>query len=135
MVIKCTQEKGTGALLFLGEGNRYTTVLRRRNWCSTVLRIRDMVLYCSQETETGALLFSGEGKRCSTVFKRKEQGHYRYQKETNALLFSRRRKLVLYCLCFKEKGTGVLQFSVEGNWCTQHYCFQDRRRKQVLYCF
>ena len=122
MVILCPHEKGTGALLFLGQGNRYTTVLRKRNWCSTVLRIRDLVLYWSQEKETGALLFSGEGKRCSTVFKRKEQGHYRYQeKEIGALLLSRRRKLVIYCLRFQEKGTGVLQFSGEGNWCTQHY--------------
>ena len=54
MVILCPHENGTGALLFLGEGNRYTTVLRRRNWCSTVLRIRDLVLYCFQEKKSGA---------------------------------------------------------------------------------
>ena len=36
---------------------------------------------------------------------------------------------------FKEKETGTLQFSGERNWYTQHYCFQDRRRKLVLYSF
>ena len=39
-----------GALLFSGEGNRWSTVLKR----------------------TGALLFSGEGNRCPTVLKRSE---------------------------------------------------------------
>ena len=63
------QEKETCALLFLGEGNRCTTVLRKMNlvqhcfqeketiallflegiWCSTVLRKRVLVLYCSWE--------------------------------------------------------------------------------------
>jgi len=39
-----------GALLFSGEGNRWSTVLKR----------------------TGALLFSGEGNRCPTILKRSE---------------------------------------------------------------
>ena len=45
----CSQEKGTGAFLFSGEGN----------CCSTVLRRKELVLYCSQEKGTGDLLFSG----------------------------------------------------------------------------
>ena len=36
--------------------------------------------------------------------------------------------------CFQVKETGVVQFSEEGNWCTQYYCSQDRRRKQVPLC-
>ena len=91
-------EKETGALLFLGEGNRYSTVPKRRK----------LVLYCFQENKsgapsclqekgTGALLISGERNWCSTVF--------------------RRRKLVLYS--FHEKGTGALSTTVlmigEGN--------------------
>ena len=43
----CSQEKETGALLFLGGGNMCTSVLRRS----------DLVLYCSRSKETGALLF------------------------------------------------------------------------------
>ena len=50
-MLYCSQEKETGALPFLGEGN----------WCTTVLRIRKHVLYYFQEKGTGALLFSGKG--------------------------------------------------------------------------
>ena len=59
----CYQEKTTGAVLFLGEGNRCTTVIRRR----------ELVLYCFQEKGSDALLFSGDGNRCCTVFRRKKQ--------------------------------------------------------------
>ena len=39
------------------------------------------------------------------------------EKETGAVLSSRRRKLVLYCSCFdQEKDTGTLLFSGEGRW-------------------
>ena len=145
-MILCPHENGTGALLFLGEGNRNTTVIRKRNWCSTVLRIRDLVLYCSQEKETGALLFLGERNRCSTVLR----------EENRDTIVIRRRKLVLYCsqvegnwcytayvfrkrglvfYSFQEKGTGALSITVlrigEGNRCSTVF----RRRKQVLYCF
>ena len=53
----CFEEKETCALLFLGEGNECTTVIRRRK----------LVLYCFQEKGIGALLFSREGNRCSTL--------------------------------------------------------------------
>ena len=64
----CYQEKETGAVLFLGDWNRGTTVNRRRNlvlYCSQeketrvllFLRRRKLVLYCYQEKETGAALF------------------------------------------------------------------------------
>ena len=72
----CYQEKKTGALLFSGEGNWCTSVLRRRKqvfysfnflregiWCYTVLRRKKLVLYCSQEKETGALRFSRRRKQ------------------------------------------------------------------------
>ena len=61
LVLYCFQEKGSGALLFSGEGN----------WCTTDLRRRKLVLYCFQEKGTGALLISGVGNWCSTVFRRK----------------------------------------------------------------
>ena len=50
-MLYCSQEKGSGALLFLGERNR----------CSIVFRRSEQVHYCSQKKETGTLLFSGEG--------------------------------------------------------------------------
>ena len=68
------------------------------------------MLYCPQ----------GEGNWCATVFK---------EKETGALLSSRRRKLVLYC----PQG--------EGNWCSAVLkeketgaLLSSRRSKLVLYC-
>ena len=91
----CSQEKETGALLFLGEitgtilfpreGNWRFIVFRRINLVlKVVYKRRDLVLYCSQregnwctsvfkEKETGALLlmFSGEGDWCSTVLRRR----------------------------------------------------------------
>ena len=108
----CFQNKD-GALLYLGEGKRYTTVYRRR----------DLVLYCSQEKlvnccfqekETGAsmfqekgsgaILFSGEENMFSIVFRRREHVHYCYQeKETGALMF-------------QEKGPSAILFSGEINW-------------------
>ena len=55
------------------------------------------------------------------------------EKETGALLFSNRRKLVFYC--FQEKETGTLSTTVhrigEGNRCSTVL----RRREKVLYCF
>ena len=77
----CSQGEGnwcTTVLKEKGTGVLSTTVLRigEEDWCSAFFRIRYLVLYCSQEKETGALLFS------------------------------RRRKLVHYC----SQG--------EGNWCT-----------------
>ena len=56
MVLYCSQDKETCALLFSGQGNM----------CSTVLRTRKHVLYCSQEKETGTLQ--------TTVLKEKETG-------------------------------------------------------------
>ena len=44
------QEKGTGALLFSGEGNR----------CSTAFR-REQLYYCFKDKETDALLFQEKG--------------------------------------------------------------------------
>ena len=43
----CSQETGTGALLFSGEGK----------WCNTahVFRRRGLVLYCSREKGDGAV--------------------------------------------------------------------------------
>ena len=40
----CSQRKKTGALLFLGEENMYTTVLRGRKLVPTIFRRRDLVL-------------------------------------------------------------------------------------------
>ena len=67
----CSQEKGSGALLFVG----------KRNWCTTVLR----------EKESGALMLSAEGNWCYTVFRiriwcsivfrRRKLVHYCYQRE------------------------------------------------------
>ena len=87
------------------------------------------MLYCFQKKGSGALLFSGEGNWCSTVLNKKETGagcytvyvfrrmdlvlYFSQEKEYGALMFSRRRKLVLYC--FLEKGTVVLLFSGERN--------------------
>ena len=51
LVLHCSQEKGSGALLFSGERNRCTTVLKEKE--------TGAVHYCSQEKEKGALLFSG----------------------------------------------------------------------------
>ena len=151
VVILCPHEKGTGAILFLGEGIWCSTVLRRRNWCSTVLRRRDLVLYCSQEKKTGALLlsrrkklelhcsqdkgsgallFSGERNRCTTVLRRRDLVLYCSQeKATGVILLSRRKKLVLHCS--QDKGSGALLFSGERNRCTTVLS----RRKKVLYCF
>ena len=45
-----SQEKKTGAILFLGDGKRYTTVLKRRKqvlYCFSVLRRREKVHCCS----------------------------------------------------------------------------------------
>ena len=58
----CSKENETCPLLFLGEVNRCTTVIRRRK----------LVLYCFQEKGSDALLFSGERNWCTTVFKEKE---------------------------------------------------------------
>ena len=69
------------------EGNWCTTVLGEEYRCSTVFRRRDLVLKCSQEKETGALLLS------------------------------RRTKLVLYCSCFQKKGDGAVLYSGERKWC------------------
>ena len=55
-VLYCFQDKGSGAILFSGEGN----------WCTTVLK----------EKETGTILFLGEGNRCTTVLKRRKQVLY-----------------------------------------------------------
>ena len=90
-MLYCFQDKGSGALLFSGEGN----------WCTFVLK----------EKEPGALLlmFSGEGDWCSTVFRRRELMHSAllfsgYEKETGALLFL-------------GEITGTILFPREGNWC------------------
>ena len=37
-MLYCFEEKGTGALLFSGEGNRYSTVLGEGRMYSTVIR-------------------------------------------------------------------------------------------------
>ena len=137
----CSQEKEKCALLFLREENRDTIVIRRRklvlycsqgegNWCSTayVFRKRGLVFYCSQEKETGALLFSGEEIRCSKLSTR--EGNWCFtdlwrkklllycsqEKETGALLFSRRRKLALYCSCFRRRGLVLYCSQVKGDW-------------------
>ena len=76
MVFYCFQKKRTGALLFSGE----------KNWCTTVIRrIMKQLLYCSQENEIGALLFSGEGIWCSTVLRRSKlvQGDLLFSGERN----------------------------------------------------
>ena len=126
LVLHCSQENGYGALLFSGERNRCTTVLK--------------------EKETGALLFSVKGKRCSIVFKRIKQGHYCSQGEgtwcSTAHVF-RRRGLLFYS--FQEKGTYALSTTVlrigEGNKCStvfrrdNRYNTVPKRRKLVLYCF
>ena len=62
----CSQEKKTGAILFLGEVKRCTAVLRRR----------ELVLNRFQEKGTGSLLFSGEGNWCTTVFRRRKHVLY-----------------------------------------------------------
>ena len=49
LVLYCSQEKETVALLFSGERNRGTTVLRRRK----------LVLCCFQDKGTDVLQFSG----------------------------------------------------------------------------
>ena len=102
------QEKGTGALLFSGEGN----------WCSVVFRRRKLVVYSFQEKETGALSTTvhriGEGNRCSTVLMRRKKVLYCFSGEGNwCSTVLRRRGKVLYC--FQEKETGALQFSGERN--------------------
>ena len=56
LVLYCSQEKETGVLLFSGEDNMYTTVIREGNWCTTVLRRRKL-LFCIKEKGKGALLF------------------------------------------------------------------------------
>ena len=80
-----------------------------------VLKKRGLVFYSFQDKGTGALsttvLRIGERNRCTIVIRRKKQVHYCSQeKETGALLFSGEGTGAL-CLCFEEKGTGVLQFS------------------------
>ena len=55
----CSQEKKTGAILFLGEGKRCTAVIRRRN----------LVLFCFQVKVSGALLLSGGRNWFTTVLK------------------------------------------------------------------
>ena len=66
-MLYCSQEKEKDALLFIGEENR----------CTTVIRKRKLVHFCSE----------GEGKRSSTVFKRKNR----------CTSVFRRRKQVHYC--------------------------------------
>ena len=129
-MLYCFQEKGTGALLLLGEGNWCTFVLKKRklvldcsrgerNWCSTGLRSMKLLLYWPQEKEICALLFLGEVNWCSTNLR-----------EENCCSTDLRRKtLVQYCS--QEKDTGSLLFPGEGNWCTTVL----RRRKLVLFCF
>ena len=113
MVHYCYQEKGTGALLLSGEGNR----------CSTVFGRKKQVHYCSQEKETGDLLFSRKGIWCSTVLTRKKLVHYCSEGEENwCTTVLRRRKHFLYSLqekgtdlfdCFQEKESGSILFSGE----------------------
>ena len=70
---------------------------------------------------------------CSTVFRRKKLVLYSFQeKETGTLLFSGKGNLC--STVFRRRELVLLLFSGERNWYTQHYCSQDRRRKQVLYC-
>ena len=58
-MLYCSQEKATIALLFSGNETVAILFSGERNWCSTVLRRRELVHYCSQEKGTVALLFSG----------------------------------------------------------------------------
>ena len=141
-----SQEKETGTILFSGEGNWCTTVLRRMKyvlysfnflregiWWYTVLRRKKLVHYYSQ----------GEGNWCTTVFRRKKQVLYCFQekgsvaqlfsgegnwcitvmkhKETGALLlfFFRRRELMLYCS--REEGHGAVLYSGERKWCRSKF--------------
>ena len=79
LVHYCFQEKETGLLLFSGEGNMSSIVLRRR----------EHVHYCYQEKETAALLFQekgsgallfqekGSGTLNSNVLRRRKMVHYR----------------------------------------------------------
>ena len=84
-MLYCSQEKETGELLF-----------------SIIFRRREYVHYCYQEKETGALMFQ-EKDLVLYCFRRRDLVHYRLQ-------FSRRRKLMLYCSYFQEKGTGFYRF-------------------------
>ena len=127
LVYYCFQDK-EGALLYLGERER----------CSTVYRRRDLVLYCSQEKETGELLFSGEGNMFSIVFRRREHVHYCYQeKETGALMFQEKGSATLQTAVLKEKETSalLLMFSGEGDWCSLLYCSRAKGDGAVLIGF
>ena len=67
LVHYCYHKKETGALLVLDKGSHGALLFSGEgDWCTTVLK----------ETETGALLlmFSGEGDWCSTVLGRRAIG-------------------------------------------------------------
>ena len=53
----CFQEKGSGALLFSGEGI----------WCTIVLSRRDLVHYCYQEKGTCTNMDTLLMRRCSNI--------------------------------------------------------------------
>ena len=133
----------TGVLLFSGEGNRRSTVFRRRELPTGALLIsgeRNWFINVLRRRELGALLISGEG-RCSSEFRRREKVLSCFQeKGPGALLFSeernkcsivfKRREQVHYsyqekatdALLFLEKGSGALLFSGEGRWgCTYRF--------------
>ena len=150
---RCSQEKGTGALLFSGEGNRCSTVFRRGKKCTSVLkekengallfsRRRKLVHYCYQE-ETSVLQFSGDGNWYTTVPRRRKLVYYCSHVEGNrcstvfrrvgegnwSSIDLRRRKLVLNC--FEEKGTSALSTDLRRkNWCNTSLT----RRELVKYC-
>ena len=155
LVFYWSQEKATGALMFSGEGNLvhycfqdkegallYLGEVKR---CSTVYRRRGLVLYCSQEKklenccsqekETCSQLLSGEGNWCFyvsgegiwcyTVLRRKKLADCCSQeKETGALMFQEKGSGALQTAVLKGKETGalLLMFSREGRWgCTYRF--------------
>ena len=117
----CSQEKETGALLFLGETNWSTFVLKEKETGALLFsRRRKLEHYCSQGEGTGALLFSGEGNWCSTVFRRDKLEHYCSQGEGN------------WCtIVLKEKETGVLLFSGD---CSQERKKKKKKKKKKKWC-
>jgi len=99
--------KRTGALLFPGEENRWSTVVKRTG---TLLFSGEGNRWSTVVKRTGTLLFSGEGNRWSTASKRTSA------KCSAAVL--RRRKLLFYCF--------------EKNWCSTAVLW---RRKLALSYF
>ena len=62
LLLYCSQEKDSGALLF--SGNETVALL--------FFRRSEQVHFCSQEMKLLQLLFLGEGNRCTTVLKENE---------------------------------------------------------------